>query len=102
MPQDEGRAIRQDGLELAVSDLGIQKIDPGRVDLDQDIVVPQHRFRHVAEPQGALAFVRSTMKAFMIILLQSVAIERIQIFQPHLLAQALVEHLPQARTDEAS
>ena len=49
VPQDEGRAIRQDELELSIPDLRIQKIEPGRVDLDQDIVIPQRRLRHLAE-----------------------------------------------------
>ena len=57
MPQDEGRAVRQDEFELAIADLGIQKIEPGRVDLDQDIVIPQCRLRHLAKPQGALLLV---------------------------------------------
>src|SRR6185295_3084868 len=57
MPQDEGWAIRQDGLELATADLRIQKIEPGRVDRDQNIVIPQRGFRHFAKAQAILEFV---------------------------------------------
>ena len=57
VPQDEGRAIRQDEFELSIPDLRIQKIEPGRVDLDQDIVIPQCRLRHLAKPQSALLLV---------------------------------------------
>src|SRR6185295_1856415 len=54
VPQDEGWAIRQDRLELATADLRIQKIEPGRVDRDQNIVIPQRGFRHFAEAQSAI------------------------------------------------
>ena len=30
-------------LELSVSDLGVQQVHTGRVDLDQDLVLPQFR-----------------------------------------------------------
>jgi len=57
VPQNEGRAIRQDKFELSVSYLRIQEIEPGRMSLDQDIVVLQHWLRHVAEAQGSFLFV---------------------------------------------
>ncbi len=49
--EHEWRAVRQDELELAVSHLGVDEVDGGRVDLDQHLVGTQPRFRHVAGPQ---------------------------------------------------
>ena len=51
MAQNERQAIRQNALELAVSDLGIQKIDTSGVNLDQDVILAQFRVWHVASPQ---------------------------------------------------
>lgn len=57
VPQDERRAIRKEGLEGSIADFGIQRIEPGGVDLDQNIVIPQRWLRHVAEAQGAVLLV---------------------------------------------
>jgi hypothetical protein len=50
MAQNERQAIPQNALELAVSDFGIQKVDTSGVNLDQNIILPQLRVRHVASP----------------------------------------------------
>jgi hypothetical protein len=50
MAQDERQTIRKNALELAVSDLGIQKIDTCGVYLDQYVILAQLRIRHVASP----------------------------------------------------
>ena len=52
--QDEGQAIGQDELELAVPDLGVQQVHAGGMDLDQDLVIAQFRGRHVCRAQRAL------------------------------------------------
>src|SRR5438128_11807093 len=50
MAQNERQAIRQNALELAVSDFGIQKVDTSGVNLDQDVILAQLRVWHVASP----------------------------------------------------
>src|SRR5437870_13224910 len=50
MAQNEREAVRQNALELAVSDFGIQKVDTSGVDLDQYVILPQLRVWHVAGP----------------------------------------------------
>jgi hypothetical protein len=50
MAQNERQPIRQNEFELAVSDFGIQKVDAGGVNLDQNIILPQLRIRHFASP----------------------------------------------------
>src|SRR3989449_1271392 len=48
MAQNEREAVRQNALELAVSDFGIQKVDTSGVNLDQDVILAQLRVCHVA------------------------------------------------------
>src|SRR5205823_6666100 len=48
--QDERQAVRKDEFELAVPDLGIQRVDAGRVDLDQHVVLAHLGHWHVADP----------------------------------------------------
>jgi hypothetical protein len=55
--QNQRQAIGQNEFELAVTDLGIQLVYTGCVDLDQYIVVPDFRLRHFAEPNGVLALI---------------------------------------------
>ena len=55
MTQNERQAIRQDEFELAASDLGIQQVHASGVDLDQNIIVPQLRVWHFADPYADLA-----------------------------------------------
>jgi hypothetical protein len=50
MAQNERQAIPQNELELAVSDFGIQKVDTSGVNLHQDVILPQLRVWHVANP----------------------------------------------------
>src|SRR5437870_13852912 len=50
MAQNEREAVRQNALELAVSDFGIQKVDTSGVDLDQYVILPQLRVWRVAGP----------------------------------------------------
>jgi hypothetical protein len=50
MAEDERQAIRQNALELAVPDFGIQKVDASRVNLDQDVILSQLRIWHVTSP----------------------------------------------------
>ena len=57
MAQNERQAIRQNALELAVSDFGIQKVDASGVNLDQDVILPQLRVWHVASPHAVGASV---------------------------------------------
>jgi hypothetical protein len=45
--QGEWHPVGQDELELASADLGVEQVDPGRVDLDQHLAVARHRFWHV-------------------------------------------------------
>ncbi len=52
MAQNEREAIGQNELELAVSDFGIQKVDTSGVNLNQDVILPQHRIGHVAGPHA--------------------------------------------------
>ena len=57
MAQNQRQAIRQNALELAVSDFGIQKVDARGVNLDQDVILPQLRVWHVARPHAVGASV---------------------------------------------
>jgi len=50
MAQNERESVRQNALELAVSDFGIQKVDTSGVDLDQYVILSQLRVWHVASP----------------------------------------------------
>ena len=50
MAQNERQTIRQNELELAVSDFRIQQVDTSGVDLDQYVILPQLGVRHVASP----------------------------------------------------
>ena len=50
MAQNERETVRQNALELAVSDFGIQKVDTSGVDLDQYVILPQLRVWRVAGP----------------------------------------------------
>jgi hypothetical protein len=43
MAQNEWQAIRQNELEIAVSDFGIQKVDTSGVNLDQDVILAHLR-----------------------------------------------------------
>ena len=52
MAQNERQAIPQKGLELAVSDFGIQKVHTSGVNLDQDVILPRFRIWHVASPHA--------------------------------------------------
>ena len=52
MAQNERQAIRQNALELAVSDFGIQKVDTSGVNLDQDVILAQLRVWHLAGPNA--------------------------------------------------
>src|SRR5207249_261317 len=52
--QNERQAIRQNELELSVSDLGIQDVYAGSVDTDQYIRVPQFRLRHFDKPDAII------------------------------------------------
>ena len=47
VPQDQGQAVLQDGFDLAVPDFGVEWVDARGVDLDQDVVIPQLRVRHL-------------------------------------------------------
>jgi hypothetical protein len=49
--------IRQNALELAVSDFGIQKVDAGGVNPDQDVILPHLRVWHLASPHAVGASV---------------------------------------------
>jgi hypothetical protein len=49
--QDEREAKRQKLLELARLDLGIHRVHARGMDLDQNIILPHDRVRHVACPQ---------------------------------------------------
>ncbi len=51
--QHQRKTIGQDELELAVADLGVQRIQAGRVDGDQHVALAQLRLRHLAQAQGA-------------------------------------------------
>ena len=48
--QNERQSIRQDELEVAVSDFGIQRVYTSGIDLDQHVMVPKLRIWHIAEP----------------------------------------------------
>ena len=50
MAQNERQTIRQNELELAVSDFRIQQVDTSGVDLDQYVILPQLGVWHVASP----------------------------------------------------
>ena len=50
MAQNERQAIRQNALELAVSEFGIQKVDTSGVNLDQNIILAQLRVWHFTSP----------------------------------------------------
>src|SRR5688572_6569741 len=55
--EDQRQPIGQDALEFSVPELGIQRIQAGGMDLDQDVIVPHVRLRHVTEPPTVLALV---------------------------------------------
>src|SRR5437667_5165047 len=55
--ENERQAIRQNELELAVPDLGIEHVHAGGMDLYQDIIVAWLRLGHFPKPQGALFLV---------------------------------------------
>ena len=52
--QDERHAVRQEHLEVAMADLGVEQVHPCGMDLDQDLVVAQLGRRHVGPPERAL------------------------------------------------
>src|SRR5437764_8996262 len=54
VPQNERQSIRQNELELSVSDLGIQDVYAGSVDTDQYVRVPQFRLRHFDKPDPVI------------------------------------------------
>jgi hypothetical protein len=64
MTQYERRAIRQDELELSVSDLGIHQVDRCRVNFDQHLVFAQHRYRHTGCSQALFFAVAINNKCF--------------------------------------
>src|SRR6266700_3838596 len=53
--QDNRQAIRQNLLEFPVSDLGIQKVYAGGVDLDQYVILPHFRVWHFGGPHVVAA-----------------------------------------------
>jgi hypothetical protein len=57
VPQDEGRSIGQDQLELTVANLRIQLVQAGRVDFDQNVVRSRFRHRQLAKTQRAFLLV---------------------------------------------
>jgi hypothetical protein len=56
-------------LELSASDLGIQQIYTGRLDLDQDLVLTQLRPRHHCGTNREFFPYRSRINAFMVVLI---------------------------------
>ena len=52
MAQNKRQAIRQNELELAVSNFGIQEVDTSGVNLDQDVILAQLRVWHLAGPHA--------------------------------------------------
>ena len=50
MTQDDGRAIWDEALELPVSDFGIEQAHAGGMNVHEDIVLSQLRFRHFPRP----------------------------------------------------
>ena len=57
VPQDEGHEIRQDELHLSVSRFDVQRVHASSVDLNQHVVVPDRRDRHLGGPYGVVASV---------------------------------------------
>ena len=55
--EDKWKSVRQEDFEFSVRDLCIEEIDAGRVDLDEYVVVPDLRLRHVDDPAAVLALV---------------------------------------------
>ena len=57
VPQNEGRTVGQNKLELSIPDLGVKEVHSRGVNLDQDIIVLPFRFWNAGEAQGALLFI---------------------------------------------
>lgn len=57
VPEDEGRTIGQNKLELSVPDLGVQLVHGCGLNPHEDIIVLQFRFRQVGQAQSAFLFV---------------------------------------------
>lgn len=55
--ENEWEAIRQHEFELSRGDLGVEEIHARRMHLDEYVVVPDRRLRHVDEVTAVLAFV---------------------------------------------
>ena len=51
--QYQGKAVRQDQLELSVPDLVVQGVHAGGMNLNHDVVLTQVRLGTFAEPQSA-------------------------------------------------
>jgi hypothetical protein len=47
MAQNERQAIRQNQLELAVPDFGIEQVDASGADLDEDVILAHFRVSHI-------------------------------------------------------
>jgi hypothetical protein len=47
--EDEWRLVGEEQLELSVADLGVKHVHPGRVDVDQHVVVADGRLRDLAD-----------------------------------------------------
>jgi hypothetical protein len=56
MAQNERQAMPQNELELAGSDFGIQQVDAGGVNLDQDVILPQLRVWSCRQPAHGRRF----------------------------------------------
>jgi hypothetical protein len=51
------RSVRQNEFELTGSDLRVQYVHSGGMDLDQYVILSQLRFRHFADPSTIFGFV---------------------------------------------
>jgi hypothetical protein len=55
--EDEGHFIGQDGFEFPITDLGVQKIDAGGVDLNQNLILMELGFGNIGEAERGLLLV---------------------------------------------
>ena len=62
--ENKWETIRQEDFEFSVRDLCIEEIDAGSVDLDEYVVVPDLRLRHVDDPAAVLALVTIDREGF--------------------------------------
>lgn len=64
VPEDERHLVRQQELELTISDLGVERVDARCMDLHQHLMVAQGGSRNIGRPEYALFGIAIQNKRF--------------------------------------